>query len=67
VCVCVQNEGVSSEMNAICEQICVRMGANPSMAPRARVPVEVHQGELQQVFTYIHVCACVCIYIHIKI
>ena len=35
--------GTEPEMKAICEQLIVRMGADPSMAPRGRVPVEFHQ------------------------
>ena len=38
------------EMKAICEQLIVRMGADPSMAPRGRVPVEFHQVGKQRVF-----------------
>jgi hypothetical protein len=32
-----------AEMEEICEQLIVRMGADPSNAPRARVAVEFHQ------------------------
>jgi hypothetical protein len=39
------------EMQAICEQLIVRMGADPSMAPRGRVPVEFHQVGMQRVFS----------------
>jgi hypothetical protein len=45
--------GTEPEMKAICEQLIVRMGADPSMAPRGRVPVEFHQ-----VGTSPHACLC---------